>query len=305
MLNINYRLIICFILFLFVSFTPLTSFTAQIIYTIQTGSFDDVKPAQNQFDSIVQELNEKQLDYLRIEKIGNFYSVRLGKFEDNAAAEKFLGEVKPHLPTAIVRDAYFIEERIVKIYKPSSLKEKPKVEEKPISSPMPDKTKPPAAEKPVEAKKAEPLEKQIKIISDLVNKKDFEKALEVIKTEIATRPDSPEINGWYGAVLLKMNRPANAITYLQKAVELSPQTPDYHNGIGYCLFYLNRFNEAIDEFNKVLTIDSAHIDALTGLGAAYVKIGKKDKAMDIYNKLKNLDMDTANKLLKVIEGKTS
>ncbi len=305
MLNINYRLIICFILFLFVSFTPLTSFTAQIIYTIQTGSFDDVKPAQNQFDSIVQELNEKQLDYLRIEKIGNFYSVRLGKFEDNAAAEKFLGEVKPHLPTAIVRDAYFIEERIVKTYKPSSLKGKPKVEEKPISSPMPDKTKPPAAEKPVEAKKAEPLEKQIKIISDLVNKKDFEKALEVIKIEIATRPDSPEINGWYGAVLLKMNRSANAITYLQKAVELSPQTPDYHNGIGYCLFYLNRFNEAIDEFNKVLTIDSAHIDALTGLGAAYVKIGKKDKAMDIYNKLKNLDMDTANKLLKVIEGKTS
>ena len=305
MLNINYRLIICFILFLFISFTPLTSFTAQIIYTIQTGSFDDVKPAQNQFDSIVQELNEKQLDYLRIEKIGNFYSVRLGKFEDNAAAEKFLKEVKPHFPTAIVRDAYFIEERIVKIYKPSSLKGKPKVEEKPISSPMPDKTKPPAAEKPVEAKKAEPLEKQIKIISDLVDKKDFEKALEVIKTEIATRTDSPEINGWYGAVLLKMNRPANAITYFQRAAELSPEASDYHNGIGYCLFYLNRFNEAIDEFNKVLTIDSAHIDALTGLGAAYVKIGKKDKAMDIYNKLKNLDMDTANKLLKVIEGKTS
>ena len=304
MLNINYKLIIYFMLFLFVSFTPLTSYTAQTIYTIQTGSFDDVKPAQNQFDSIVQGLNEKQLDYLRIEKIGNFYSVRLGKFEDNAAAEKFLEEVKPHLPTAIVRDAYFIEERIVKIYKPS-LQGKPKVEEKPISSPMPDKTKPPAAEKPVEAKKAEPLEKQIKIISDLADKKDFEKALEVIKTEIATRTDSPEINGWYGAVLLKMNRPANAITYFQRAAELSPEVSDYHNGIGYCLFYLNRFNEAINEFNKVLTLDPAHIDALTGIGAAYVKIGKKDKAMDIYNKLKNLDMDTANKLLKVIEGKTS
>ena len=304
MLNINYKLIIYFILFLFVSFTPLTSYTAQTIYTIQTGSFDDVKPAQNQFDSIVQGLNEKQLDYLRIEKIGNFYSVRLGKFEDNAAAEKFLEGVKPHFPTAIVRDAYFIEERIVKIYKPS-LQGKPKVEEKPISSPMPDKTKPPAAEKPVEAKKAEPLEKQIKIISDLVDKKDFEKALEVIKTEIATRTDSPEINGWYGAVLLKMNRPANAITYFQRAAELSPEVSDYHNGIGYCLFYLNRFNEAIGEFNKVLTLDPAHIDALTGLGATYVKIGKKDNAMDIYNKLKNLDMDTANKLLKVIEGKTS
>ena len=304
MLNINYRLIIYFILFLFVSFRPLTSYTAQTIYTIQTGSFSDIKPAQNQFDSIVQGLNEKQLDYLRIEKIGNFYSVRLGKFEDNAVAEKFLEGVKPHFPTAIVRDAYFIEERIVKIYKPS-LQGKPKVEEEPISSPVPDKTKPPAAEKPVEAKKAEPLEKQIKIISDLVDKKDFEKALEVIKTEIATRTDSPEINGWYGAVLLKMNRPANAITYFQRAAELSPEVSDYHNGIGYCLFYLNRFNEAISEFNKVLTLDPAHIDALTGLGATYIKIGKKDNAMDIYNKLKNLDTDTANKLLKVIEGKTS
>lgn len=302
--NINFRLITFFSLFLFVSFAPLTSYAAQTIYTIQTGSFDAVEPAQNQFDSIAQALNEKQLDYLRIEKIGNFYSVRLGKFENNAAAERFLEEVKPYLPTAIVRDAYFIEDRIVKIYKPS-LERKPKVEEKPLPSAVPDKIKPPLAEKPVEAKIAEPLEKQIKIISELVDKKDYEKALEVIKTEIEARPENPEINGWYGAVLLKMKHPSDALTYLQKAAELSPQVSDYHNGVGYCLFYLNKFNEAINEFTKAVTLDPAHIDALTGLGVAYIKIGKKDKALDIYNKLLNLDLDTANKLLKIIEGKKS
>jgi hypothetical protein len=59
-----------------------------LFYTIQTGSFIDVERARKQFDSVMQGLFEK--DYLRIEMIGKFYSVRLGKFRKYAGAEKLL-----------------------------------------------------------------------------------------------------------------------------------------------------------------------------------------------------------------------
>lgn len=261
----------CLTFALFLLLLPLNSYASESIYTIQTGSFISIAPAQKQFDSIVQGLNEKELDYLRIEKIGKFYSLRLGKFEDYTTAKKFLQAIKPQLSTAIIMKAYIIDERIVRLYKKS-----------------------PSAERS--------LEEQIKIISDLVDKEDYEGALEVIKIEMLARPESPELNGWYGAVLLRMNNPAKAIKYLRKAAKLSPEVSDYHNGVGYSLFFLGRLDEAIDEFNKAVTLDPAHIDALTGLGISYAKIGKKDKAIDVYNKLKDVDRDTANNLLKIIKG---
>jgi len=90
------------------------------IHTIQIGSFIKIERAQKQLDFIAQRLDEKKLDYLRIEKIGKFYSIRLGKFEDPFDAEKFLQSIKPHLPTAITMKANIKDERIIRLYKDSS-----------------------------------------------------------------------------------------------------------------------------------------------------------------------------------------
>ncbi len=95
----------------------INSYASESIYTIQTGSFISIAPTQKQFDSIVQGLNEKELDYLRIEKIGKFYSLRLGKFEDHATAKKFFQAIKPQLSTAIIMKAYIKDERIIRLYK--------------------------------------------------------------------------------------------------------------------------------------------------------------------------------------------
>ena len=92
---------------------------AHIIYTIQAGSFIQLERAEKHLDFIAQRLDEKELDYLRIEKIGNFYSTRLEKFEDPFKAEKFLQAIKPHIPTAIRMKAYMKDERIVRLYKDS------------------------------------------------------------------------------------------------------------------------------------------------------------------------------------------
>ena len=91
-------------------------YTLRTIYTIQTGSLTKKVDAQKQFKFIIQDLNEKELDFLRIEKVGKYYTVRLGKFEDYATTEKFLQTIKPQFPTSIILKAYIKDDRIVKLY---------------------------------------------------------------------------------------------------------------------------------------------------------------------------------------------
>ncbi|MEE8329774.1 MAG: tetratricopeptide repeat protein [Thermodesulfovibrionia bacterium] len=313
MRNIISYLMIFLTVFVFLLCLPGNSYAQESAYTIQIGSFLELEPAEKQFDLLKQGLKEENIDYLRVEKIGKYYSVRLGKFKDNAEAKKALPVVKRHVAAAITMKSYFIEKRMIKLYRPPGLAEDPSVKEavkevKPgveKKEPEPEKAESRVTEKvsqkPVEKRKLEPIEKQIEKISGLVNKGDYKKALEIIEKEIKVRQESPELYGWYGVVLLKMDNPARAITNFQKAAELSPNVSDYHNGGGYSLFYLSRFNEAIDEFNKALSLNPANIDAISGLGITYVKVGNKDQAMDAYNKLKDRDKETADKLLEIIK----
>ncbi len=86
------------------------------IYTIQTGSFIKIERAQKQFDSIVQILNKRDLEYLRIEKVDKYYSVRLGNFKDYAIADKFLRANKRRLSPAVILNAYIKDERIIRLH---------------------------------------------------------------------------------------------------------------------------------------------------------------------------------------------
>jgi hypothetical protein len=88
----------------------------QSIFTIQTGSFIEIEQAQRQYNSLVQTLNENDLDYLRIEKVGTFYTDRIGKFKNYAAAEKFLRSINHQVTGSIILNAYIKDERIKKLY---------------------------------------------------------------------------------------------------------------------------------------------------------------------------------------------
>jgi len=84
------------------------------IYTIQTGSFLEITHAQEQFDSTLKILKGKAFSFLRIEKIGKYYSVRLGKFTDPNAAKQFIVAVIPDISNADILKAHIKEERIIR-----------------------------------------------------------------------------------------------------------------------------------------------------------------------------------------------
>ena len=64
-----------------------------------------------------QILNEEDNNYLRIEKIGKVYSVRVGSFNDHTTAKSFLMATKSQLNMAIILKAFIKADRIVQSQK--------------------------------------------------------------------------------------------------------------------------------------------------------------------------------------------
>ncbi len=288
-------------------FSPASdSHAEQSIFTIQAGSFGSDSDAHKQFDLIAGRLKKEALAYMRIERIGKFYTVRIGKFNDRPEAEEFLLINKAGLPGAIIMSAYYKDERIEKLYEILSSEKKQPAANKPLTVEGHEIAEPGTIEEGAlkydKEISAGTVDEQIDKISALVNTGDYQAALELTDLAMKAWPDEPKLIGWHGAVLIKMNLPDRAIIYFRKASELSPEVPDYHSGLGYCLFFLGKYNEAINEFDKTLVLDPAHVDALAGLGVAYRKTGKKDKAMSAYNKLKTIDGNVADRILEIING---
>ena len=91
---------------------PHCSKASELIYTIQTGSFARMAEANKQFDNIFRALQETEIQNLRVEKVGNYFSVRIGKFEKYPYAQKFLQRLYPLYHDATLLKAYIKDERI-------------------------------------------------------------------------------------------------------------------------------------------------------------------------------------------------
>ena len=88
----------------------------QSIYTIQISSHRDMEGAEREFERLTKRIPEDRRDSLRIEKIGDYYSLRLGNFNDRSSAEELSRLIKPDISSHVVIKAYFIQKRIVKMY---------------------------------------------------------------------------------------------------------------------------------------------------------------------------------------------
>lgn len=279
---------------------PQLSHSAQLYHTISISSFSNIAPAEKQFESLTKTLQEQDLDHLRIEKIGKFYCVRLGKFDDEASADKIYNEVKEKLPGATIMTAYIKDERIVKLYSGAVLTESTGEQAGQGTSPEPEEKKQEIIRKAEQQEKESTLEESLAKVPSLVHKKDYNAALDVLTPEIALHPEQPELNAWLGMVYLKMDRPSESLPYLTKAAGLSPDIPDYHNSLGYSLLFLSRFDQAIHEFIEAIKLDPGYYDSLTGLCMSYAKKGDKVEAMKIYNEIREYDKTTSDKLLQIV-----
>jgi tetratricopeptide (TPR) repeat protein len=298
----KYKIPSC-IIFLFVLlsalfYSPHSSRASQLIYTIQTGSFQDEADARKQYDYVLRSLSGQEAEYLRIEIVDRFYTVRIGKFESYSDTEKRYRTVKSLLSEAMIMKAYIIDDRLVELHGGFSTVDAGE-EEKDV--PQATETNRPGTDEKADAREMPLSDKEVVAsIASLVKEKEYNAALYIVNTEIELRPENPVLNAWMGTVLLKKDLPLEALKYLKKAVKLSPDVADYHNVLGYSWFFLKKYDEALDEFERAVGLEPGHLDALSGLCLVYSETGEKEKALEMYDKMKILDKETADKLIKVI-----
>ncbi|NOR64675.1 MAG: hypothetical protein GQ468_01510 [Candidatus Scalindua sp.] len=84
----------------------------QRIYTIQVSSFFTFARAQNDFNSLVEVLSRKYRSFLRVEKVGTSYTVRLGKFESYSSAENFIKPIATIIPNPLILKSFITYERL-------------------------------------------------------------------------------------------------------------------------------------------------------------------------------------------------
>jgi len=84
----------------------------QAIYTIQLGSYLTFSRAQGEFNYLMEVFAKKYRSFLRVEKVGTFYTVRLGKFESYSSSEKYLKSLIPKKSKARILKAFLKFDRV-------------------------------------------------------------------------------------------------------------------------------------------------------------------------------------------------
>ncbi len=115
--------------------------------------------------------------------------------------------------------------------------------------------------------------------------KDFERALKLSPNT----QDAPSIYSYMGVCLKDMERYQDALTVLQKGVDLDPERTDLHNLMGFCWFMLKEHEKAIDCFMKVIELDPSSAIDYANIASNYRDMGKTATAIKYYELALNLD----------------
>lgn len=299
-------------LFFLILFLPISSYSSGLFYTIQTGSFKKIEPARKQFKSIVQRLSQNDLDHLRIEKIGKFYTVRLGKFQSDFGAETLLSKIKPTFSEAIVMDAYIKDERIIELRKDSQFVKKDSPPKKSLSRQKTDDT-----ERRASKKEDEKLYTKISAADHEKNGDKYMKtdhyfmAVEEYRMALKQGINRPALYWKLAMVLYNMGYVDEAIIELKKAIDLSPDTDIFRVELG--VFYLakGKPGKAKEQFFKTLKINPGLAYVYYYLGELFLKSGDYNMAWlaakmarrlghngrDLIDKLRTLSMEPDVNLL--------
>ncbi|MCK5308106.1 MAG: SPOR domain-containing protein [Zetaproteobacteria bacterium] len=81
-------------------------------YTIQTGTYDYSPYAVEQLTFIRDSLNNQELAYVRVIEVRDLFTVRVGKFTDRAAANRYL-----HLLRALYPDAFILTVKSERVFR--------------------------------------------------------------------------------------------------------------------------------------------------------------------------------------------
>jgi tetratricopeptide (TPR) repeat protein len=176
-----------------------------------------------------------------------------------------------------------------------------------------------------EMKRSKKLEEMFQAASEMVRKRDFESALEVLDKMLAEKADDSNALYLKGICLINKQRHPEAVVTLSKVVQLSPSFAgahfqlgvalqrsgemekalvSYQKGLklepknlmgvynsGIILYGLNKSHDAVAYFEDALLLKPGDPDILEMAGLCYLKLEKYDKALEYLEKAKEAAKD--------------
>jgi len=98
------------------------------------------------------------------------------------------------------------------------------------------------------------------------------------------KPDSAEVHSNLGNALSKLGQTDEAIEHYKKALNLKPNFSDAHYNLALALARQGKTDEAIAEYRDALRFKPDDVDALSNLGFELAKQGNFDEAIKYYKK---------------------
>ncbi len=121
----------------------------------------------------------------------------------------------------------------------------------------------------------------------------FNDALSNMQKIIDLSPDNARYSNTLGVILHRMKRYDEALSATLKAVELEPDNAEYHNSLGVTLHEMKRYDEAISSKQKAVELEPDNARYHNSLGATFHEMKRYDEALSATLKAVELEPNNA------------
>jgi tetratricopeptide (TPR) repeat protein len=135
---------------------------------------------------------------------------------------------------------------------------------------------------------------------------DLEAAAEGYLDAIDENPEHLKAYIALGQVLLAIDKPDEAITFLEKASELDPNDAGSYLYLGYCYYTKEEYARCVEYFAQVVELEPNHTLAYNNLGFAYYLTGDMDASAKTFIKAGDVGSERAYYnlgMVRLVQGK--
>ena len=135
---------------------------------------------------------------------------------------------------------------------------------------------------------------------------DLEGAAQLYLDVIEEDPHHYKAYSALGQVLLAMDKPDEAETFLKKAIEIEPEDASGYLYMGYAHYAQERYEDCIDDFKKAVELDKGNALALNNLGFVQYLTGRLDEAAATFTTAGDFGSDRAYYnlgLVRLVQGR--
>jgi Flp pilus assembly protein TadD len=115
--------------------------------------------------------------------------------------------------------------------------------------------------------------------AEAMTAKQYEQAVTELNRALELSPGESTVHNNLGVALTELGRLEEARQHLKKAVELNPQFAEAYNNLGEALVRGGAVDDALRKFEKAVELDPEHADAQKNLGTTLARAGRAGEAI--------------------------